>query len=128
MKSKRGDPGGAEKYREINNKVKKGMTKAKEMWVRQQCQEVEGSLSKNNSRRAYQLVKKLTAEKNGRTTTIQDKDGNCLTEEKEVLGRWTEYCSELYNYELQGDPSVLDCPQHYPDMMTRKFTPSSGKR
>ena len=23
----------------------------------------------------------------------------------------TEYCSELYNYKANGDPSVLNCPQ-----------------
>ena len=23
----------------------------------------------------------------------------------------TEYCTELYNYKANGDPSVLDCPQ-----------------
>ena len=37
--------------------------------------------------------------------------GNCLTEEKEILGRWTESCSELYNYESCGDNAVLDCSQ-----------------
>ncbi|XP_072051944.1 uncharacterized protein [Amphiura filiformis] len=45
----------------------------------------------------------------------KDKNGKCLVEEKEILSRWTEYCSDLYNYELQGDPSILDCPQSYPD-------------
>ena len=40
--------------------------------------------------------------------------GKCLTEENEILNRWTEYCSDLYNYynyETEGDPMVLDCPQ-----------------
>ena len=27
------------------------------------------------------------------------------------MNRWTEYCSELYNYKANGDPSVLNCPQ-----------------
>ena len=30
---------------------------------------------------------------------------------REILNRWTEYCSELYNYKANGDPSVLNCPQ-----------------
>ena len=30
---------------------------------------------------------------------------------KEFLSRWTEYCSELYNYESCGDNAVLDCSQ-----------------
>ena len=42
----------------------------------------------NNSKEAYQLVKDLTSEKQGRSSTIQDKSGKCLTEEKEILSRW----------------------------------------
>ena len=56
-------------------------------------------------------MKDLTLEKQGRSSTIQDKSGKCLTEEKEILSRWTEYCSELYNYESCGDNAVLDCSQ-----------------
>ena len=65
----------------------------------------------NNSKSAYQLVKDLTSEKQGRSSTIQDKSGECLTEENEILSRWIEYCSELYNYESCGDNAVPDCSQ-----------------
>ena len=27
------------------------------------------------------------------------------------MNRWTEYCSEQYNYKANGDPSVLNCPK-----------------
>ena len=64
---------------------------------------------KNNSKKAYQLVKELTSSKQGRTTTIQDKAGKCLTEEQDILKRWIEYCSELYAH-TTGDPKVLDVP------------------
>ena len=53
----------------------------------------------------------MTTEKQSKSTTIQDKSETCLTEENEILNRWTEYCSDLYNYENDGDPIVLDCPQ-----------------
>ena len=79
--------------------------------IQSQCQEVEACLRKNNSKKAYQLVKDLTTEKQGKSATIQEKSGKCLTEENEILNRWTEYCSDLYNYETDGDPIVLDCPQ-----------------
>ena len=68
-------------------------------------------MNKNNSKRAYQLVKDLTSEKQGRSSTIQDRSGKCLTEELEILSRWTDYCSELYNHESCGDNTVLDCSQ-----------------
>ena len=79
------------------------MKKAKENWIEEQCSEIEENLRKNNSKRAYHLVKDLT--------TVQDRSGKCLTEEREILNRWTEYCTELYNYKASGDPSVFDCPQ-----------------
>ena len=63
------------------------------------------------SKRAYQLVKDLTTEKQGKATTVQDRLGKCLTEERQILNRWTEYCSELYNHKANGDPSVLNCTQ-----------------
>ena len=56
-------------------------------------------------------MKDLTSEKQDRSSTIQDKSEKCLTEEMEILSRWTEYCSELYNYESCEDNSVLDCSQ-----------------
>ena len=80
--------------------------------TRSKQEDSEGSEeSKGGLERAYQLVKDLTAEKQGRSSTIQDKSGKCLTEEKEILSRWTEYCSELCNYESCGDNAVLDCSQ-----------------
>ena len=87
------------------------MKKAKENWIGEQCSEIEENLRKNNSKRAYQLVKDLTTVKQGKVTTVQDRSGKCLTEERQILNRWTEYCYELYNYKTYGDPSVLNCPQ-----------------
>ena len=63
---------------------------AKETWIQGQCQEGEACLRKNNRRKAYQLVKDLTTEKQGKPTTIQDNLGKCLTEENEIVNRWTE--------------------------------------
>ena len=111
MKKKRYEAGGAEEYREANKRIQKAVKKAKEDWIASQCEEIETCLNKNNSKKAYQLVKDLTSEKQGRSTTIQDKSGKCLTEEQEILSRWTEYCSELYNHETDGDNTVLDCSQ-----------------
>ena len=54
---------------------------------------------------------KATTAKQGKATTVQDRLGKCLTEERQILNRWTEYCSELYNYKADGDPSVLNYAQ-----------------
>ena len=114
LKKKRYEAERAKEYREANRRAQKAVTKTKEDWIGAQCEEIETCLSKNNSKRAYQLVKDLTSEKQGRSSTIQDKSGKCLTEEKVILSRWAEYCSELYNYESCRDNAVLDC-SHTPE-------------
>ena len=105
LRKKRFEPEGAAKYKEVNNNIKRCMKKAKENWIGEQCSETEENLRKTNSKRAYQLVK------HGKATTVQDRSGKCLTEERQILNRWTEYCSELYNHKANGDPSVLNCTQ-----------------
>ena len=87
------------------------MKKAKENWIGEQRSQIEENVRKNNSKRAYQLVKNLTTVKQGKATTVQDRSGKCLTEERQIMNRWSEYCSELYNYKANGDPSVLNCSQ-----------------
>ncbi|CAH3163089.1 unnamed protein product [Porites evermanni] len=48
-------------------------------------QDIEDNIRRNDSKKAYQLVKTLTSTKQGKTNTIQDKDGNCLTETNDIL-------------------------------------------
>ena len=62
------------------------MKKVKENWIGEQCSETEENLRKNNSKRAYQLVKDLTTVKQRKATTVQDRSGKCLTEER----YWTD--------------------------------------
>ena len=36
---------------------------------------------------------------------------NASQKKREILNRWTEYCTELYNHKANGDPAVLACLQ-----------------
>ena len=56
------EPEGSEKYKEVNNIIKRCMKTAKGKWIGEQCSEIEENLRKNNSKRAYQPVKDLTIE------------------------------------------------------------------
>ena len=66
LRKKRFEPEGSEKYKEVNSNIKRCMKKAKENWVRAQCSETEENLRKNNSKRAYQLMKDLTTVTRGK--------------------------------------------------------------
>ena len=57
------EPEGSEKYKEVNNSIKRCMKKAKENWKGEQCREIEDNPKKNSRKRAYHLMKDLTAVK-----------------------------------------------------------------
>ena len=100
------------------------MQKANETWIEGQCGETEEHPRKNNCNRAYQLLKDLitVSVTQWKATTVQNHSGNCLTEEREIPNRWTEYCSDLYNHKVNEDPS-LD-----PRQTQRMTSPSFAKK
>ena len=82
LKKKRCEAEGGKEYREANKRIQKAVKKQKENWIGAQCEEIEICLNKNNSKRAYQLVKDLTSEKQGRSSTIRTSLGNVLLKKK----------------------------------------------
>ena len=42
---------GAEKYRAVNQEIKKSIKKAKESWIDVQCRDIEDNVKKNNSKK-----------------------------------------------------------------------------
>ena len=91
------------------------MKKAKENWINQKCIDIGDCLTRNNTKRAYQIVKDLTKPKDNAAVNIQDinslytvyNHGKCITDKMDVRKRWTEYCSELYSHNAEGDDAVL---------------------
>ena len=99
---------GAYKYRQADKQVKMRMLKAKKDWISDQFNDIEQNLEANNAKKAYQVVKGLTSNKQGRLNTILDKNGKCLTESKGILNRWTECTADLYSHRTTGDIKKLN--------------------
>ena len=96
-----------EKYRQVNKEIKEKKAKAKEEWIENKCNMIEKEMNRGNSKIAYETIKELTKTEQPRTTVIEDKDGKLLTESSAVLGRWTQYCQELYNHKLNIDEDIV---------------------
>ena len=73
----------------MNNDIKKCTRKTTENWFGEQCSETEIYLRMNKSKTACQLVKDLSTVKQGKATTIQDRSGKWLTNERETMSWWT---------------------------------------
>ena len=82
LKKRRCEAEGTKVYREADERIQRAVKKAKEDCIGFPCEEIETCQNKNNSKRAYQLVKDLTSEKHGRSTLIQGKSGKCLTKNR----------------------------------------------
>ena len=56
-------------------------------------------------------LKALTKSQKHKSAVIEDSSRDILTESTAVLNQWTEYCSDLYKYELHPDTSLLQSNQ-----------------
>ena len=106
-KRKHVDAEGKKLYQQANAKVRKKMTEAKEAWVDEQCHKIDSGIQIGDSKAAYNTLKVLTKHKLPKVNHIEDNVGTLLTNKDEVMKRWTDYCSGLYNIELKTDESVI---------------------
>ena len=58
---------------------------------------MEDLLKKNNDRQLFNQAKEMTREFQPSLKVMKDKNGEILTENSKILGRWKEYCSEMYS-------------------------------
>ena len=101
------NPEAREQYRVVNNRIRRDMRLAKDQWIEEQCEEMDGQMRDGKTRLAFQAIKKITNRETAPVTSVEDKNGALLTKDEEVLGRWTEYCEELYNYNIEPDQGIL---------------------
>lgn len=102
-------------YQQMYKAIRKGMKSAKEGWIEKRCSAIECDMKTGNSNHAYNIkLKALTKPTQPRAAIIEDRDSNLLTDNNDVLKRWTEYCKDLYNYELNTDIAILQNHQQPP--------------
>ncbi|GFO03182.1 hypothetical protein PoB_002968700 [Plakobranchus ocellatus] len=85
LKKKKSEEEGAKQYWKANQEIRARMREAVEKRVEHQCEEVDSTISRNNSKRAYQLVRDLTDAKKARISTNEDKTGKRYTESFESI-------------------------------------------
>ena len=69
---------------------------------------IDCGIRTGNSNTAFNTLKLLTQRQHTKTNLIENAKSELLTENKAIHKRWTEYCTELYNYKLKTDASILE--------------------
>src|SRR3989442_8953149 len=106
-KNKNGEYG-RQRYRQLNNELRRGAAKAKEEWWSKECAELEELDSKGRSDLVYAKVEKLTWKKKvgSKNVGVMDSAGNTVTEPAEVRETWRQYIESLYDKD--GKPRIED--------------------
>jgi len=67
-------------YKRIKNEITNQCREAKDLWLRENCKEIENLLIKNNTDRAYNRIRSLEYKPRTKSNIVSDKYGNLLFE------------------------------------------------
>lgn len=95
-------------YNWLTRQIKHKSKRDKEEWLAKQCGEAESCLRKNDMRGLYTKIKDIGGTVALKNSTIKDKDGRIIDDDKRKLERWKEYFNQLYNVNTPVDRTVLD--------------------
>ena len=84
-KTKNSTPETMEQYRTVNHTNRTEMIKATEKWISEQCDNIEKGIKEGNSKKAFDILKKLTRKQQHKATVIEDKNSSLLTDNAAIL-------------------------------------------
>ena len=95
-------------YNRLTREIPQSINNDYEKWCNDNCNQLE----LQNTHQTHSLHKKIKELTKGvkvptKSITIKDKSGTILTTEEEVRNRWKEYCSDLYNYDINPNVDAL---------------------
>ena len=97
-------------YRALNNRLRRSTDKAREIWYKSKCDEIDQNIKEGKSGIAYRLAKEVTGKQKGakRTQAIMDENGLLQTELVNIKCRWKRYVEQLYAANEKADTSPLE--------------------
>ena len=87
---------GQRKYKDLKHEVQRLCRQARNAYFNEKCGEIE-HLEATHNPLMYKKIKEMTPKRKVIGQSIKDKDGNLLSDPKEILERWAQYVEELYD-------------------------------
>jgi hypothetical protein len=96
-------------YSQLTREIRQGINRDHENWCIDNCNQLEKLQNTHQTSSLHKKIKELTRGTKipDKSITIKDRNGTVLTTEDDVRIRWSEYCSDLYNYDIDPDISTL---------------------
>ena len=97
------------KNRTYNKKeLQRRIRQIKNDWFLNKAIQAENFYHKNNLREFYSTLREVYGPRSKSTHQIRSKNGQLLTTDNEIKGRWVEHFSDLLNIETDADQEVLN--------------------
>ena len=94
------------RYKAKCNEVRKSAREDKRRWLKNICEGIERYHGEHRARKVHEMVRNINRKWLPRQTTVGKETGEVLTERSEILNRWSEHYSKLYeptNYRRISD-------------------------
>lgn len=104
-------------YRNCSREIRKEIRHDKKQHITKICNEIEELQEQGREREMYKTIRTLTEEFKPSLKVINDKTGNTLTENNDILGRWAEYCSEMYQDTTKTSEITAKSEEREPEPM-----------
>ena len=101
---------GKKMYRALNNRLRRSTDKAREIWYKSKCDEIDQNIKEGKCGIAYRLEKEVTGKKKGAkgTQAIMDENGLLQTDLVNIKGRWKRYIEQSYAPNEKPNTSTLE--------------------
>ena len=94
-------------YKRLKKEVRQKIRRDKVAWLEFECSQITQANIERKSKQLFQQVKKVKSKNSQvRSQCINDKDGRTLTEMKDVLQRWNEYGTDLFDKDSSIEPQT----------------------
>ncbi|CAG5117437.1 unnamed protein product [Candidula unifasciata] len=98
------------KYKFFTREIRKYTRKDKNQYVQDCCIKIEQHHKNGRDYEMFKEMKLLTRNFQPQLNVICDRLGNTLTESRQILGRWQEYCSGMYDMNDSEDMNDIHEP------------------
>ena len=123
-KAKKG--GKTEEYNRLKKEVRAKVRRDRAEWLENECAKITEANMERKSKKLFDQIKKVkktSSKSNNSQSSINDKNGKTLTEEEDVLKRWHEYGSGLFETkDTQNTAGYINFENPEPEPLLEEVT------
>ena len=100
-----------EDYKSLKREIRAKIRRDKTNWLEKECAKITIANAERKSKQFFQQIKKVKGafpQVQGRSQSLNNKEGNTLTEMNDILNRWHEYGLQLVDTHIEKQPKPPD--------------------